>query len=286
MKILITGAFGQLGEDLSNKLDKFCEIIKTGRNIPKGRKGITLDICNKIILKEIIAISKPDIILNLAALTNVDLCEKNPLLARQINVNGVENICNEYSGRIIHISTDYVFDGIDGPYIENDRTNPISIYGKTKLESEKIILNHNPDNLVIRTNVIYSNSQNTKASFLNWVIDSLNNKNIIKVVNDQYNNPTWSKSITSVIYLCIKHNINGLYHWGDKDILNRYEFSLKIAKVFNLDDKLIRPVLTSNLNQIAKRPLKSGLVSDKLSNILNVKSPSINDCLHLIKDMA
>ena len=284
MKILITGSFGQLGQVLCATLNNFNEVIKTGRNIPKGQKGITLDICNKIILKDIIKISKPDILINLAALTNVDLCEQKPTLANQVNVIGVENICEIFSGRIIHISTDYVFDGKEGPYNENNRAHPISVYGKTKLKAENIILNHNSKNLIIRANVIYGNSKHTKASFFNWVINSLNKNNKIDVVNDQYNNPTWSKSIANVICLCIKHNIKGLYHWGDKEFLNRYEFALKIARKFNLDEKLIQPITTSDLNQIAKRPLNSGLISEKLKNILNVEAPSVDECLKMIKD--
>ena len=284
MKILITGAFGQLGAILSEKLNKFNEVIKTGRKLPEGETGMNLDICNKIILKDILQISKPDILINLAALTNVDLCEKKPTLAKQVNVVGVENICDVFSGRIIHLSTDYVFDGKKGPYKESNRTCPISVYGKTKLESENIILNHNSKNLIIRTNVIYGNSKNTKASFLNWVVESLTKKNKIDVVNDQYNNPTYSKSIANVICLCIKDNIKGLYHWGDKEFLNRYSFALKIAKKFNLNEKLINPVSTADLNQVAKRPLNSGLISEKLKNILNVKAPSIDECLEDIKE--
>ena len=95
---------------------------------------------NQIILKDILQISKPDILINLAALTNVDLCERKPTLAKQVNVVGVENICDVFPGRIIHLSTDYVFDGKEGPYKESNKTCPISVYGETKLESENIIL--------------------------------------------------------------------------------------------------------------------------------------------------
>ena len=284
MKILITGAFGQLGEILSEKLNKFNEVIKTGRKLPEGETGMNLDICNKIILKDILQISKPDILINLAALTNVDLCERKPTLAKQVNVVGVENICDVFPGRIIHLSTDYVFDGKEGPYKESNKTCPISVYGETKLESENIILDHNSKNLIIRTNVIYGNSKNTKASFLNWVVESLTKKNKIDVVNDQYNNPTYSKSIANVICLCLKDNVKGLYHWGDEEILNRYSFALKIAKKFNLNEKLINPVSTADLNQAAKRPLNSGLISEKLKNILNVEAPSIDECLKDIKE--
>ena len=283
MKILITGAFGQLGEILTLTLSSYNEVIKTGRKVPNGRRGIVLDICNKIILKEIIKISNPDIIINLAAITNVDYCEQNPVLANQVNVMGVENICDVFSGKIIHLSSDYVFDGKNGPYREYDTTNPISIYGKTKLNAEKIIINHSPSNLIIRGNVIYSDSLISEASFLNWVIKSLSNKNKIKVVNDQYNNPTWTKSLANVICLCLKNDVTGLYHWGDKDYINRYEFALKIAEVYNLENNFIKPIKTSDLNQIAKRPLKSGLISNELQNILNVEPPTVKECLIMIK---
>ena len=283
MKILITGAFGQLGEILTLTLSSYNEVIKTGRKVPNGRRGIVLDICNKIILKEIIKISNPDIIINLAAITNVDYCEQNPVLANQVNVMGVENICDVFSGKIIHLSSDYVFDGKNGPYREYDTTNPISIYGKTKLNAEKIIINHSPANLIIRGNVIYSDSLISEASFLNWVIKSLSNKNKIKVVNDQYNNPTWTKSLANVICLCLKNDVTGLYHWGDKDYINRYEFALKIAEVYNLENNFIKPIKTSDLNQIAKRPLKSGLISNELQNILNVEPPTVKECLIMIK---
>ena len=283
MKILITGAFGQLGEILTLTLSSYNEVIKTGRKVPNGRRGIVLDICNKIILKEIIKISNPDIIINLAAITNVDYCEQNPVLANQVNVMGVENICDVFSGKIIHLSSDYVFDGKNGPYREYDTTNPISIYGKTKLNAEKIIINHSPANLIIRGNVIYSDTLTSKASFLNWVIKSLSNKNKIKVVNDQYNNPTWTKSLANVICLCLKNDVTGLYHWGDKDYINRYEFALKIAEVYNLENNFIKPIKTSDLNQIAKRPLKSGLISNELQNILNVEPPTVKECLIMIK---
>ena len=283
MKILITGAFGQLGQVLSSTLSNYNEVIRTLKNKFDNEEGLILDITNKILLREVINITKPDLIINLAALTNVDYCEQKPDLAKQINLFGVENICEVFPGKIIQISTDYVFDGKNGPYSENDTVCPISIYGNTKLDAEKIILSHNSNNLIIRTNVLYSGNLNSNASFLGWVVNSLKNKNKISVVEDQINNPTWTQSLTNVICLCIKNHISGLVNWGDKDYLNRYDFALKIAKVFNLDSTFIKPILTKDLNQVAKRPLKSGLISKKLENILNVSSPKIDECLQIIK---
>ncbi len=283
MKILITGALGQLGETLSLTLSNYNEVIRTVKNNLINEECLILDITNKVLLKEVINIVRPDLIINLAALTNVDYCEQRPNLAKQINLRGVENICEVFTGKIIQISTDYVFDGKNGPYLEEDKVCPISIYGKTKLDAEKTILNHNSNNLIIRTNVLYSENLNSDASFLGWVVNSLKNKKKINVVKDQFNNPTWTQSLTNVICLCIKNHISGLVNWGDKDYLNRYDFALKIAKVFNLDSTFIKPILTKDLNQVAKRPLKSGLISKKLENILNVSSPTIDECLEIIK---
>ena len=281
MRILITGAFGQLGYALQTTLSKNSdyELICTGRNILEGQEGIPIDIRNQVGLKEVINSTSPDLVVNLAAMTNVDACEKNPKLAGEINVAGLQHICDSFSGKIIQLSTDYVFDGKAGPYKEEDQVCPVSIYGKTKLAAEHILLDSNLNNLVVRGNVLYDYSSYTNASFLNWVVLSLKEGKEIKVVKDQYNNPTWTRSMADIIYLCISNDINGIIHWGDADYLSRYDFSKIIAEKYSLDSSLIKPILTEELDQIARRPLQSGLIADKLINMLEVIPPSINDCL-------
>ena len=282
MKILITGAFGQLGTAVYNTLAEYMEIIRTGRFVPKTEMGIVLDIRNQIYLKECIDAVSPEIILNLAAMTDVDVCELKPNLAKEINIAGVQHLCDSFSGKIIHISTDYVFDGRNGPYSENDTVNPLSIYGATKLASEKILMDNNPNHLIIRGNVIYGDTTITQANFLNWVVNSLKNNEEIKIVDDQFNNPTWDQSMADILKLCIDKNLSGILHWGDADYLSRYEFSLKIAKKYGLDEKLIQPIKTTELNQVALRPLNSGLKTDKLNKLINVVPPSVDDCLKAI----
>ena len=282
MKILLTGAFGQLGRSLLNVFPRHFKIIMTGHHIPDGENGIYLDIQDRINVNAIINLHKPDIIINLAALTDVDLCEKKPMLANEINVIGVANICDIFKGKIIQISTDYVFDGINGPYKEGDKVSPLSVYGNTKLKAEKIVQNHSPDNLIIRGNVIYDYTKHTNASFLNWIIDSLNNKEMINVVEDQINNPTWVKSMANVINLCIENKISGIFHWGDASLVSRYEFAKMIADRFSLDSTLIRPILTKELKQVAPRPLNSGLISDRLISIIDIVQPTITECLNKI----
>ena len=281
MRILITGAFGQLGHALQSVLSKKSnyELICTGRKVKKGQEGIPLDIRNQVALKELINTTAPDILVNLAAMTNVDACELNPKLAGEINVAGMEHICDSFKGKIIHLSTDYVFDGTSGPYKEDDPLNPISIYGKTKLASEHILLEKDIKNLVIRGNVLYDYSPHTSASFLNWVVSSLKGNQEIKVVEDQFNNPTWTRSMSDIIELSIENDLEGIIHWGDSVHISRFEFAKLIAKKFSLNESLIKPVLTSELNQPARRPLQSGLSTEKLVNMLDIIPPSIDDCL-------
>jgi dTDP-4-dehydrorhamnose reductase len=281
MRILITGAFGQLGHALQSVLSKKSnyELICTGRKVKKGQEGIPLDIRNQVALKELINTTAPDILVNLAAMTNVDACELNPKLAGEINVAGLEHICDSFKGKIIHLSTDYVFDGTSGPYKEDDPLNPISIYGKTKLASEHILLEKDIKNLVIRGNVLYDYSPHTSASFLNWVVSSLKGNQEIKVVEDQFNNPTWTRTMSDIIELSIENDLEGIIHWGDSVHISRFEFAKLIAKKFSLNESLIKPVLTSELNQPARRPLQSGLSTEKLVNMLDIIPPSIDDCL-------
>ena len=283
MKILVTGSFGQLGRSLFNYLKSNNEIFWTGRNIPLSEKGFYLDIRDRINLKNLISLHNPDILINLAALTNVDFCEKNSELAREINTNGVRNICDTFEGKIIQLSTDYVFDGKNGPYVEEDKVFPLSVYGKTKLEAENIVISHNSNNLVIRGNVLYDNCLSTGASFFNWVVRSLREKTPISVVDDQINNPTWAQSMAKIIGLCVEKEISGIYHWGDAEFVSRYKFAKMIAKHYNLETELINPKSTEELEQVAPRPLKSGLLSDRILQVLDLKQPSINECLNQIK---
>ena len=280
--ILITGASGQLGMSLKRIFNSKYEIISTTRNNNPTGSSMHLDVTNPMLFKEVMETTNPDLVINLAALTNVDLCEKNPELAYSINIGGMDNLVNAFKGPIIHVSTDYVFDGEDGPYKEEDTTNPLNVYGLSKLESEKLLLDHSENSLVIRSNVIYDYSSKSEASFLNWVVDSLTQEKEINVVEDQWNNPTWTGSLAVVIDRAIDTQLTGLVHWGDGDLVSRFDFANKIADVFNLKKSLIKPILTSELNQTAKRPLKSGLKSDYAQNILNLEPPTIKECLETI----
>ncbi|MDP6339667.1 MAG: dTDP-4-dehydrorhamnose reductase [Candidatus Marinimicrobia bacterium] len=279
--ILITGAYGQLGEACLKYLKSNFEIKSTGRHAPDD--GIHLDITDSDSVHCVIAKTNPDVILNLAAMTNVDGCETNPEMAESINVDGVKNLCHQFEGQFIQISTDYVFDGRAGPYSESDETNPISVYGKTKLAADEWLLENQEKTTIIRTNVVYGYTNRTQASFVKWVVDSLNDGKPINVVDDQWNNPTWTESLASVISRLIEGGAFGLYHYGDKDLINRCEFAHLIAKVFELDASLISPISTAELDQPAPRPLKSGLKTEKIESELGIVPNSVETCLMKIR---
>ena len=279
--ILITGAYGQLGDACAKHLKNDFKLILSG--ISPVNSGVNLDITSKNSIEKVLLETNPDVILNLAALTDVDGCELDPEKAKNVNINGVKNLCRDFNGHFIQISTDYVFNGESGPYSEEDEANPKSVYGKTKLSADNWLLDNYPKLTIIRTNVLYSYTNRTKASFLKWVVESLDSKQKIKVVNDQWNNPTWTESLSVVIQKVIDNQSFDLYHYGDIDILNRFEFSLLISKVYDLDSSLIMPITSDQLNQIAPRPRKSGLYTKKIESKLGIIPQSVETCLNEIR---
>ena len=281
--ILVTGAYGQLGIVCTEYLKKYFKIYSTGRSAKDER--YQLDISNKQSARNALARFQPDIILNLAAMTDVDSCENEPKIAEKYNADGLKNLCDGFDGHIIQISTDYVFDGKNGPYAENDSTNPISVYGRTKLLAEEFLINSKLNYTIIRTNVLYGDDKNTKASFLKWVINSLENLRSIRVVKDQWNNPTSTHSLASFILNIASSNTYGLYHYADQGLMSRFEFAQLIAKIFELDQSLIQPILSSELNQLAPRPMLSGLKTQKIEEQLGIKPPSVETCLEEFRKM-
>ena len=279
--ILITGAYGQLGEACIKNLKLNFNIISAGRHTSDN--GVQLDITDAAMTEKVVAETRPDLILNLAAMTNVNGCETDPEMAEAINVDGVKNLCKNFDGHFIQISTDYVFDGTDGPYGEDGETNPISVYGQTKLAADKWLTDNHPKVTIFRANVVYGYTKRTKASFVKWVVDSLSDRKPIRVVDDQWNNPTWTESIATVIKVLIEKEALGLYHYGDKEYMNRYEFAHLIAKVFDLDASLILPISTADLKQPAPRPLKSGLKTEKIESALGIVPNSVETCLQEIR---
>jgi dTDP-4-dehydrorhamnose reductase len=290
-RILVTGANGMLGQRIvdfysgKSRIELLsCSIEKDP--VFKDVDYISCDISDREKIKKLIYDFCPDFIINTAAFTNVDLSEKHRQDTWKTNVKGVEYITEAarvLDAHIIQISSDYIFDGKDGPYDENATPNPVGYYGRTKLASENVLKIGGVLFTIIRTNVLYGFAQNSRPDFVRWAIAELKKGNEINVVNDQINNPTFVEDLVQAINKIIEFKKTGIYNIGGKEFLSRFDFTGIIADFFSFDKKLIIPVKTSELNQQARRPLKSGLITLKAETELGYKPHSIRESLAAMK---
>lgn len=276
--ILVTGANGQLGSEIRNLASNYNNFIFTDVN--------NLDITN-INDVEIFFASHPiDYIINCAAYTAVDKAESNYNSANLINVIGVKNLValsQKYSLKLIHISTDYVFDGTNHkPYVETDATNPGSVYGKTKLEAEKIILNSAIKSIIIRTSWLYSSFGN---NFVKTMIRLGSEKNELNVIFDQVGTPTYAfdlaKTILDIINQSTKNKntfSQGIYHFSNQGVCSWYDFAIEIMELANINCK-INPIESKDYPTPAKRPFYSVLNKSKIQNTFNISIPYWKDSL-------
>ncbi len=292
--VLITGCHGLLGQ-------KLLEVLGTDfgerhgvdihpENWFNGLHGYRyhqIDLTNPGKTRERVLQLKPSVIINTAAMTNVDACEVERNRCRAINVQAVETLAElagELDARLIHISTDYVFDGEAGPYTELDRPNPISCYGECKLESEKVVYRAGIDAVVLRTMVLFGHGRRLKPSFVAWLVTKLRERAPIKIVTDQYGNVTLVDDLAMAIRRCIEHEVTGLYHAAGREIVSRYEFALKVAEMYNLHTDTMKPTLTKLLGQTAPRPLQSGLLVDKAQQALGMQFRTVEQSLALFRE--
>lgn len=251
MKIMITGANGQLGIELQKQLDrskiKFLALDKSQLDITSFK-----DVNNRILLK------KPQIVINCAAYTKVDDCEKNESKAFKINAIGVKNIAvatNKIGSKVVHISTDYVFDGHSNvPYREYDIKNPQSVYGKSKALGENFIQTHNPKHFIIRTSWLYGEGNNFVRTILKLGLE----KDELNVVDDQIGTPTSTVDLARIIINLIETENYGIYHGTCEGSCSWYDFAKKIYE-FKKINKRINRIPTEQLNRPALRPKYSVL---------------------------
>ena len=286
-KMVVIGGTSLLGYKLLSNTNDFELYASYNKNIInlKNVETLKIDITNKKNCEKIFDV-KPDIIINTAAITNVDYCEKFEKNAFDVNVTGTKNIAKiaeKLGSKFIHISTDAVFSGNKKFYVEEDKPNPISVYGKTKLESEKIISKVN-DSVILRPSVLfgwipfeYIKTKDESRKTMNfglWVIDQLYKNNKISIVNDQINTPTLADNLAENIIEIIKTDLTGIFHLSGLSCISRLDFSKKIAKTFGYSDNLISSISSEKLKQIAPRTLESCLKCDKIVqngvNLLNI----------------
>jgi dTDP-4-dehydrorhamnose reductase len=288
-RILIVGSNGLLGQKVTNifSCSTSFEILNTSVEENSflsevGQQYKQLDITNRNHVMRLVDDFQPEVIINTAAITNVDLCETERQLAWKVNVVGVEHLVHGarmVGAKVVHFSTDYVFDGRSGPYLENDRINPVSYYGRTKLASENVLHTSGIPSTIVRTMILYGIGTKIKDNFAVWLVKKLKDNKQVRVVDDQIGNPTLVDDLAFAVLKIVEFGKNGLYHIAGNDIVSRYDFAVALAKKFKLDKNLIIPIKTAILKQPAPRPLKSGLIILKAETELSIKMSGIEQGL-------
>ena len=284
MKILIVGASGFIGSVLFEYFSKEHETY--GSFFSNETAGlIYLDMTNEKSVKDIITSYKPDVIIQPAFNSNVEYCEDHPIETWRVNVDGSENLikaARDIGAKFVFFSSDYVFDGTNGPYSEEDIPNPINEYGNQKFAIENIIKTHLDNFLIIRTTVVYGWEVHGK-NFSMAMIKNLKSSRTMKIPYDQIGSPTYVNNMVEVIADLIDSDKVGTYHVAGINLVDRYIFAKTIANVFELDDTLLIPVLTAELGQKANRPLKAGMKTGKVKMAASTQLIGMEDGLEKMK---
>ncbi|MDZ4701187.1 MAG: dTDP-4-dehydrorhamnose reductase [Rhodothermales bacterium] len=290
-RILITGANGLLGQELVTALSPYPEfdILATGKDVEprfsNGSCGYTrLDLTNTAEVRHLFNIFTPDVVINCAAMTAVDQCEDERDACWRVNVEAVEQMtrsCLNFSVKMVHLSTDFVFDGKGGPYIESQRPDPVNFYGKSKLAAENAIIKSGLGRwAIVRTVLVYGAGERlSRGNFVLWVIDKLSKGEEIQVVDDQWRTPTYAPDLAQGILRLVKFDKTGLYHLSGREYLSVYDFALKIAATFDLDASLIKRTNSASFSQRALRPLTTGFIILKAETEFGYKPHTIEQNL-------
>lgn len=269
-KIFIIGGSGFVSTNLIKYLPKNWEIFATyNSKIIKNKKikSFKIDLLDDP--KEIVSVIeniKPDYIVDTVAFPSVDFCEENHSIADNLHIDAtkiVSEVSSKINSKLLFLSTDAVFEGeLNKKYLETDITKPVNYYGFTKLKAEEIVLSASKNNVVLRTAVIYGNS--TQSRFTDWILSYLREQKPVDPFIDQYNSPTLVDDLSQAIVKILENDISGLFHATGPTCVNRYDFALMLAKEFNLDSNLVKPVTSSQKKQNAPRPISTCLNSSKL----------------------
>lgn len=291
--ILVTGSNGLLGQKLTAKIlaEKQVNLIATSKGanrfpIKEGYIYAEMDILDPEQINAVIEKYRPDAIIHTAAMTNVDTCHEQRDLAYKLNVTAVQtlvSVCEKYGIQFVHLSTDFVFDGADGPYDEHAQPNPVSYYGETKLMGEEIVKNSNAHWVIIRTILVYGIVADlSRSNIVLWAKGALEKGGVLNVVNDQWRMPTLAEDLADACLLCVAHETHGVYHISGKDMMSIVELVRRVAAFWKLDASLINEIGSATLNQAAKRPVKTGFILDKAMTELNYRPHSFEEGLEVL----
>ena len=293
MKILVTGSNGLLGQKIIQgyKNKEGIELIATARGenrmIDKaGYSFESMDITQADEVMDLIKRIKPDAVIHAAAMTNVDACETDKENCKKVNVDAVEYLvraCEKVDAHLIHVSTDFIFNGMSGPYDENGIPDPLSYYGWSKLEAEKIVMNAKCRWTILRTVLVIGVTEGmSRSNIVLWVRDSLRRGERIRVVNDQWRTPTLAEDLAQGCILAAIKEKEGVYNISGEEVMSILDIAYRVADHFDLDKNLIDEVSSETLNQPAKRPPRTGFIITKAKEELGYEPHSFSESISII----
>ncbi|MBU0636244.1 SDR family oxidoreductase [Candidatus Micrarchaeota archaeon] len=281
-RVAVIGASGFFGKPLFVELQKSFDVTGTFQN--NHQQGLEpLDITDSSGINNFFSRFKPDIVVHLAAIVNVDECEKNPSKAFSVHVTGTKNIvnaCQKNNARLLYFSTDFVFDGQKGNYSESDSPNPINEYGKTKLAGEKIVQKLS-NSLIVRTSTPYSKDLESKK-FIPFVIQNLSKGLPVNAFTDQIRSPSLVENVAESVRMLLEKEVTGIVHVVGASQVSMFDAALEVARVFGFDENLVNPVECQSANLAAVRPKNTGLYIQKALD-LGLNLLSLHDGLVLVK---
>ncbi len=291
--ILITGANGLLGQKLVELLvqESTVDLIATARGenrLPNtnGYRYVSLDITQSNEVNTVFETYKPDVVIHTAAMTNVDTCETDQSGCELLNVTAVAfliDACQKHDTFLCHLSTDFIFDGADGPYTEEATPNPISVYGASKLRAEKLIEASSIRWAIARTVLVFGIvADMSRTNIILWVKKSLEDGKQINVVTDQFRTPTLAEDLAIGCWLITQKEAEGIFNISGSDFLTPYEMAIKTANYYGLPTDLIKQADSSTFSQPAKRPPRTGFILDKAIRELGYQPRTFDEGIALM----
>ncbi|MFC3415714.1 SDR family oxidoreductase [Algoriphagus hitonicola] len=291
-KILITGANGLLGQKLVQKLveEGEFEVLATGRGpcrLPgEGFKYVSLDIENEKSVRAVLSKEQPSVIIHGAAMTNVDTCELHQEACYSANVLATKYLveaAEEIDAHFIFVSTDFIFEGDEGPLDEMAAPNPVNFYGQTKLEGEAIVKDSKLKWAIARTVLVFGIAHDlSRSNIVLWVKESLEAGKEIQVVDDQFRSPTLAEDLAEGCILIAKKGVEGIYHISGPDFLTPYQMAQITAEYFDLDESLIKKTDSNKFTQAARRPLKTGFIIEKARKQLGYEPKTFRTAIGIL----
>ncbi|MCX2738603.1 SDR family oxidoreductase [Pontibacter anaerobius] len=297
-RILITGSNGLLGQKLAELLlpKQDLELLATSRGENKLAELYptlpfrSMDVTNPQQVDLVVSEFRPTHIIHTAAMTNVDQCENDKdgaLLQNRDAVQYLVNACEKYNVHLIHVSTDFIFDGEAGPYDETAEASPVNFYGETKLMAEEIVKKAKCKWAILRTVLVYGvvNDQG-RTNIVLWVRDSLQAGKVIKVVTDQFRTPTLAEDLAMGCWLAAEHDAEGIYHISGSEMLTPYDMAMQVADYFALDKSLIDKADANTFSQTAKRPARTGFIIRKAEEELGYRPHTFAEGIRMVAEQA